>query len=113
MTLTLSDLKSRLNLDISKIKDRNLEELFSLLNSKKIDPNLISQFLKDKIENKQINLENYKTIDIKEVEKYFVKIIKKDNNISDNALMGKIMSQFKSKIDGKLAFNLIKKLRKK
>ncbi|HLC73652.1 MAG TPA: hypothetical protein VJH20_03375, partial [Candidatus Nanoarchaeia archaeon] len=112
MTLTLSDLKSREDLDISKIKDKDLEELFSNLNSKKIDQNLINQYLKDKIEGKKINLENYKVINQKEVEKYLTEIIKKDKNISDNALMGKVMSQFKSKIDGKLAFNLIKKLRK-
>jgi len=112
MTLTLSDLKSRLSLDISKIKNQDLEELFSLLSSKKIDSNLISKFLKDKIEGKNINLENYKVIDQKEVEKFIVETIKKNKDISENALMGQIMQKFKEKVNGKIAFDIIKKIKK-
>ena len=109
MTLTLSDLKSRQNLDISRIKDQDVEELFSYLNSKKIDQSLINQYLKDKIEEKNINLENYKVIDQKEVEKIVQEAINQNKSSSANAIMGIVMTRIKGRADGRKVMEIIKK----
>lgn len=109
MTLTLSDLKSRLNLDISKINDHELEVLFSFVNLNKIDPNLINQYLKDKIEGKIINLENYKIIDEKEVEKIVKEAINQNKSASVNALMGIVMAKIQGRADGRKVMEIIKK----
>ncbi|MBS3146208.1 Glu-tRNA(Gln) amidotransferase subunit GatE [Candidatus Woesearchaeota archaeon] len=109
MTLTLSDLKSRYNLEISKLNDEDLKELFSLVNSKKIYQSLISQYLKDKIEGNKIDLSNYKVMDDIELEKMIIEIIKQNKNSSINALMGIIMDKIKGKANGKKVMELLRK----
>lgn len=113
MTLTLYDLKSRQNLDISKIRDEDLEEIFMYLNSKKLDKSSISQYLKDKIENNKINLENYKIIDQVELEKIIKGIIDKNKEATINALMGIVMVKIQGRANGRKVMEIIKKLHKK
>jgi len=109
LTLTLKDIKSRLNLDISKISDNDLEEVFSALEKYKINKDAIEEVLVEKIKTGKINFNKYKKLD--KLEDEIKKLVKGKESLSDGALMGIIMGKFKGKISGKEAAEILKKLR--
>ena len=47
---------------------------------------------------------------INEIEEKFLKIIEEKPGLNANAYMGLVMKEFKGKIDGKIAMEIIKKL---
>ena len=108
LTLTLKDLETRLDLDISRLNDLDIEEILSYLDENKISKEAIPELLTKKIKNEKINLDHFKTASEQEVLNK-IKELKKDKSLTDNAIMGMLMKEYRGKIDGKRLMELIKK----
>ena len=109
LLLTLKDLKSRLKLDTSKISDKDLDEVFDALSKKEIPESAVSGVLEEKIKSDKFNFEKFKGVSIKEVEEFILDTIKKNKDLSINAIMGIVMEKYRGKIQGSAVMELIKK----
>ena len=84
-------------------------DVFEAFNLDKISKNSIFEIFLNDANGKKINLNDYKTIDDRELIKEIEKIVKEKKDLGFNAIMGIIMSKYKGKVDGKTAMELIKK----
>lgn len=111
--------------EIAKHKDKSLEEIKDILNQERL------MFVLDSVNNKKLEESQVKEAlekivsgektekaiefeksDIDEVEGKILQIIKEKPGLSDKAYMGLIMKEFKGKISGKDAIEIIRKLLK-
>lgn len=103
------EIKSRFNLNIKKIKEKDYLEILNNVENEIIDKSAALEVLVDIAKGKKPNYKKYKIVSKKDIEKEIKKIIKKNKKISFNALMGDIMKKYRGKVDGKELTQLIKK----
>jgi Glu-tRNA(Gln) amidotransferase subunit E-like FAD-binding protein len=94
--------KSNLTLDI-------LETILQAIQSKKITENEVKEIMEEVILGKEIK-DTLKREKVKNIDEEIMKIIKSKPGLNANAYMGLVMSQFKGKINGKEAMEIINKL---
>ena len=61
---------------------------------------------------KRPNLDKYTSVDEKELENYIKELVKKNKELSINALMGMVMKHYKGSVEGSLAMKILKKYHK-
>ena len=104
------ELKSRLNLDINKIKDHDYDTVLSYLNEKKIEKSAVIELLADICRGKKIDLSKFKTVSKDNLENEIKQIVKKKPGLSHGAYMGIIMGKYRGKVDGKKVMEILKKI---
>ncbi len=107
---TPKEIKSRFNLDITKLTEDNFHAVLELLDENKIPKNAVIDILADLIKEGKINLDKYLAVSDKELETGIKEIIDQNRGASFGALMGEVMKRFKGKADGKKVSEIIKKL---
>ena len=112
LILTVKDIKSRHDLDESKLKDSDFEFVFTSLKDNKISKNSIENILIDIIKGEKIDLNNYKEILDAELEAEIKKIIKNNPNANTSKLMGVIMDRYRGLVSGKKVMEILQKLKK-
>ena len=103
------EIRSRFNLDINKLKQKDFDEVLSLFNQRKITKEAIIDILISKIKGEKIKVDKYKGISDKELEQEIKKIIKEKPGLTISAYMGLVMAKYRGKIDGKKAMKLLTK----
>lgn len=106
------EIKSRFNLDITKLKQKDYDFILENIQNNKIPKSSAIDILSDTIKGNKIDLSEYKTISDKDLKEKIEKIINKNKGAPFGALMGLVMKEFHGKIDGKKAAELIKSLLK-
>ena len=103
------EIKSRLKLNIGKLKDKDFEFVFENINKNLIPKSAAIEILSEICEGKKIELNKFKTISDSEVEKTIKEIIQNNKNAPFNALMGIAMGKLRGKVEGSKVAELIKK----
>lgn len=103
------EIKTRFNLDSSKLSDDDFEEVFGCLNEGKITKEAIIDLLIKKIKNEKIDLKEFEKISDKELENEIKKTIEEKPNLNVSAYMGLVMAKYRGKIDGKKVMELVRK----
>jgi len=103
------EIKSRLNLDTSKLTEDNFHAVFELINNNNVPKSAALEVLADLIRDGRINLDKYKTISDSELEKEIKNIIKENKSAPFNAIMGEAVKKLKGKVDPKKISDLIRK----
>ena len=106
------EIKSRMNLDISKLTEDNFHEVLELINDGKINKNSAIDILSELIINGKIDVKKYELTPEMELEKEIIKIIKENKHLSFNAVMGEAMKKFKGKADPKNISEIVKRFKK-
>ncbi len=109
MVNTPKDIKTRLGLDVSKIKDDHFKTIFENLNGNKINKEAAEELLADVCKGKKIDINKFESVSESKIEKEIKELIEKKPGLSIGAYMGLIMSQYRGKIDGKKAMDILKK----
>ena len=102
------EIKTRFNLDSSKLTDKDFEEILYYLNEGKIAKEAILDLLIKKIKGEKIDLAHFEAVSDKELEKEIKKIISEKPNLNIGAYMGLVMAKYRGKIDGKKVMEMIK-----
>jgi len=92
------EIKSRLNLDSSKLLETDFHNILQLLDENKIPKNSVIDILSDIIRFGKVDLNKYKLVSEKELELEIKKIIDSNKSASFSALMGEAMKKFKGKM---------------
>ncbi len=103
------EIKSRFNLDSSKIKDEDFEEILSYLNEGKISKEAIIGLLIKKIKNEKIDFLEFEKVSASQLEEEIKKIIKEKPDLNLSAYMGLVMARHRGKVDGKKVMDILKK----
>lgn len=106
---SLVELKRKENVDIEKITNHNLREIFAYLSEGKLNKDNLTVAIKD-IASGKFSLDKFKGIDEKELETIIQKIIDGNKGAPFGALMGKAMAELKGKASGQEISTMIKKL---
>ena len=104
------EIKKRFNLDAGLIRDQQYKEVFSYLDQGKISKDAVLEILIGYIKGKKVNLDKFKTLDDKELEKILKEVVKKNKGAPIGALMGAAMKELRGKVEGKKVMGLLKKL---
>ena len=102
------EIRKRHNVEIDILE--NSDFILSALNENKISPSAIEEILLKLNKNEKVNLDNYKTMPIEEIENKIKEILKENEGAPMGALMGKAMAAFQGKVDGKVVNEIIRKL---
>lgn len=108
LTSALKEIKRKFNVDVDKLDDKELEEIFNYLNKGEISKDVVIDVIIDYSKGK-FDIDKYAAPSAGEIEPEIEKIIKSKPGLSPGAYMGLIMAKFKGKIDGKKAMELVKK----
>jgi len=100
------DIKARLKLDSSKLKEKDFMEVLEKLSKDEISKDDVTDILSMKIQGKKVNYSKFKKVDNKEIEKEVEKIIKAKPGLSPGAYMGLIMGKLKG-VDGKEVMKIL------
>jgi Glu-tRNA(Gln) amidotransferase subunit E-like FAD-binding protein len=108
------EISKRKNISLENYEKKiNKEIIFFLLENlkkKKIAPSQIKRTIEEILDGKSLeNSIKFEKIDFNEVEENIRKIIKEKPGLSDKAYMGLIMKDFRGKVDGREAMEIIKK----
>src|SRR3989344_5597305 len=95
------DIKSRLNLDASKLKPEDFEEVLGYMSEKRLSKEALTEMLCKKISGEKIDLSKYEKVEKDEIEAEIKKMLKEKPELTIGAYMGLIMQKFKGKADGK------------
>ena len=106
---TPKEIKTRLKLNSSRLKDKDFEFVFENVSKGLIPKSAAIEVLSEICEGKKIDLDKYKTVSDSEVEKVIKEIIKNNKNAPFNALMGIAMGKLRGKVEGSKVAELIKK----
>jgi Glu-tRNA(Gln) amidotransferase subunit E-like FAD-binding protein len=94
---------------VEKILEDNLADVLDLVKKKKISEHDIKHVLENIVEGKGLDKTKIERADLGEVEEKILKIIKEKPGLSDKAYMGLVMKEFRGKISGREAMEIIKK----
>ncbi len=111
LVLTLKDIKARLNVDINKLKKEDFILIFKNIKEGKINKNAIENVLVDILKGEKLNLELYKGVNEKEIEKEIKKIIVVNKDLPIGGIMGRVMDKYRGLVDGKKVMEMIKELK--
>lgn len=103
------EIKKRFKLDVSKLQDKDFEEVLEYLNERKINNDGLMEILIKKIKNEKIDLKQYKAVSAGNLEKEIKEIISKKPGLSIGAYMGIVMEKYRGKVEGKRVMEIIKK----
>jgi len=106
---TPKEIKSRLKLDISKLKNEHFEEILHHLNTGRITKDAVIDLLAKKIKNEKIDFQKFEAISEKDLEKEIKKLIAEKKGLSIGAYMGILMGKYRGKVDGKKIMEYLKK----
>ena len=106
------EIKTRFNLESSKLKYEDFEEILGYLNEEKIAKEAIIDLLVKKIKNEKIRLEEFETVSEKDLEKEIKKITEEKPGLSTSAYMGLVMAKYRGTVDGKKVMEIVKKYAK-
>src|SRR3989344_1607195 len=104
------EIKSRFKLDSNELKEKEFKEVLQLLNENKLRKENTIDCLVQLLKSGKIRLEEFKRVSDKELEETIRELIKKNPKLSPGAIIGDLMKKFNGKVDGKKAFEIIKKL---
>ena len=103
------EIKTRLNLDSSKLTDGDFDEILSYLNEGKIAKEAVIDLLAKKIKKEKIDLRHFEPVSGEELEKEIKNMIKEKPGLNIGAYMGLIMSKHRGRVEGKKIMDLLKK----
>ncbi len=106
------EISKRFNLPKENLKPYHFESVLEALNENKINESAVLQILADAANNKKIDFKKYKKVDSSQIELEIKKLVESNKNVSPNGLMGLIMKNYRGKVDGKKAMELINKYHK-
>ncbi|MDP3919072.1 MAG: Glu-tRNA(Gln) amidotransferase subunit GatE [Nanoarchaeota archaeon] len=104
------EIKKRYSLDSTKLNVKVFKEVLGYLDEGKVPKDAVMEILVEILQGKKVNLDKYKQVDVKILEKELKKIIADNKGAPMGALMGIAMQKFRGKVDGKLVMDLLKKL---
>jgi Glu-tRNA(Gln) amidotransferase subunit E-like FAD-binding protein len=93
---------------VEGILEDNLPDVLNLVKKRKISEQHIKHILENLVEGKGLDARVEK-VDMHEIEEKILKIIKSKPGLSDKAYMGLVMKEFRGKIGGREALEIIKK----
>ena len=103
------EIKKRFDLDISKLIDKDYEEILKYLDEGKINNEAALELFVKKIKNEKIDLSQYKAVSDGNLEKEIKEIISKKPGLSIGAYMGLVMGKYRGKVEGKKVMEILKK----
>ncbi|MBI2650131.1 Glu-tRNA(Gln) amidotransferase subunit GatE [Candidatus Woesearchaeota archaeon] len=106
------EIKSRFDIDSSKLKNEDFEEVLGYLNEGKMAKEAIIDLLVKKIKNEKIDLSHFEAVPEKELEKEIKKIIGEKPGLNASAYMGIIMAKHRGKVDGKRVMEIVRRFLK-
>lgn len=106
------EIKKRFNLDITKLKIEDYEEILDYLNQEKINKETVIDLLTKKLKNEKIDLKQFEGLSDEDLEKDIKEIIKKNKDLNIGAYMGVVMGKHRGKVEGKKVMEILKKLLK-
>jgi glutamyl-tRNA(Gln) amidotransferase subunit E len=109
---SLKELERKNKSDISKIKDGDFKQIFSLLNYGQISKNSVMNILLDICSGKGINKEQYIVMSDADLEKEIKNIVDNNKGVAFNALIGIVMGRLRGKADGKKIVDILNKFKK-
>jgi Glu-tRNA(Gln) amidotransferase subunit E-like FAD-binding protein len=104
------DMKTRLGLDISLLKEQDYEEILLHLHDKKIPKDASLQILSAKIKGETIDLSEFAGISDEELEQSVKAIISQKPGLSVGSYMGLVMAKHRGKVEGKKVMDVLKKM---
>ncbi len=104
------EIKKRFDLDISRLIDKDFEEILNYLDEGKINNEAAIELFIKKIKNEKIDLSKYKAVSSGDLEKEIKDIIKAKPGLSIGAYMGIVMGKHRGKVDGKKVMEILKKV---
>ncbi|MBI3035961.1 Glu-tRNA(Gln) amidotransferase subunit GatE [Candidatus Woesearchaeota archaeon] len=104
------EIRARFNLDPSKLKNSDFEEILSYFNEGRITKEAIIELLIKKIRNEKIELKEFEAVSEKDLEKEIKKVINEKPNLNISAYMGLVMAKYRGKVEGRKVMEMIKKL---
>lgn len=107
---TLKEISRKHKMDVSIIKERQMEEIFVALNNSEISKESVYDLLVDCASGKGLNMDSYKLISDDELKKELDRIVKENTGAPFGAIMGKAMQKLKGKADGKKIADMLKEL---
>jgi Glu-tRNA(Gln) amidotransferase subunit E-like FAD-binding protein len=104
------DVKARLYLDPSTLKEQDYEEVLSYLNKAKIPKDAVPELLAKKIRGEKIDVGEFKAISDYDLENEVRKVIAEKPGLSTGGYMGLVMAKFRGKVEGKRVMDTLKRL---
>ncbi len=99
---------------VEKILEDNYNSVLDLVRKKKINESSIKDVLEALVDGEALeDATKFEKVDLGEIEEKIHKMIKEKPGLSDKAYMGLIMKEFRGKVDGRSAMEIIKKYMKK
>ena len=99
---------ARYALDISKLTEKDFEEVLGYLNQGKITKDAVIDILIEKLSEEKIDISKYSVVAEADIENEIKKIIKEKPGLSVSAYMGLIMQRYRGKVDGKRVIEMLK-----
>jgi len=106
---TPKEIQARYNLDPARLTDVHFREVLEFLDAGSISKEAVIDILVEILQGKKVDLDKYKAVDEKTVEKELHEIINANPGASINAMMGEAMKKLRGKVDGKVIMDLLKK----
>jgi Glu-tRNA(Gln) amidotransferase subunit E-like FAD-binding protein len=104
------DIKSRLELNTSKIKEADFDTVLNYLNENKIPKEAVLELLSAVCKGSKIDISKYKAVSEDKLEDEVAKIVKEKQGLSIGAYMGIVMGKYRGKVDGKKVMGILKKI---
>ncbi len=104
------DLKSRLNLDPSGLKEQDYEEVLSYLHDGGIPKDAIAEILSKKIKKEKISIGEFAGISDEQLEKDIKEIVAQKPGLNVGGYMGLVMAKHRGKVEGKKVMEILRKL---
>lgn len=94
---------------VEKSVEQNLPDVLELVSKKKVKESQIKEVLEKLVSGEKLEKITFEEHDLGEIEEAILKILKSKPGLSEKAYMGLIMKEFKGKISGKEAMDIIQK----
>lgn len=107
---TPKEIKKRFNLDSSKLKIDDFEEILDYLNEGKINNDGVIDILIKKIKNEKVDIKNYESVSEKDLESEIKEIIKQKPGLNIGAYMGIVMGRHRGKVEGRKVMEILRKV---
>ncbi len=104
------DIKTRLNIDTSNLKEKDFLEVLEKLDKDEISKDAIVDILAMKAEKKEVDYSKFEKADDSKIEEGIKQIVKEKPGLNPGAYMGLVMAKFKGQVDGKKAMEILKKI---
>ncbi len=110
---TLRDLERREKLDVSKLSEKDFDELFKLLSQGKIMKESVGNVLKIKIKNEKLSVSDcvkkldLESISVDELRKIVREIITKNKDVPKGKIIGFVMSKVRGRVNPKDVIKIV------